>query len=125
MTCVVVFDLSSSSNTHLAVLRLLVVSTIWAMRAVDLDTASHFYFRGWCGGWFLPSRRVRDNHRSSQVWEKLAKGVEKEAKLHNTRMMFDDKPESGFISILTSIESRLMLVSWFIIFVSLSDDWIN
>jgi hypothetical protein len=37
--------------------------------------------------------------------------VEKEAKLHNTRLMFDDKPESGFISVLTSIESRLMLVS--------------
>jgi hypothetical protein len=37
--------------------------------------------------------------------------VEKEAKLHNTRLMFDDKPEPGFISIRTSIESRLMLVS--------------
>jgi hypothetical protein len=37
--------------------------------------------------------------------------VEKEAKPHNTRMMFDDKPEPGFISILTSIESYLMLVS--------------
>jgi hypothetical protein len=34
-----------------------------------------------------------------------------EAKPHNTRQMFDDKPEQGFISILTSIESRFMLVS--------------
>jgi hypothetical protein len=78
-----------------------------------------------CGGWFSPSRRVRNHHRSSLVWEKSPGGVEKEAKLHNTRLMFDDKPEPGFISIRTSIESRLMLVSWFIIFVSLSDDRIN
>jgi hypothetical protein len=41
MMRVVVFDLISSSDTRLAVLRLLVVSTIWAMRAVDLDTPSH------------------------------------------------------------------------------------
>lgn len=37
--------------------------------------------------------------------------VEKEAKPHNTHQMFDDKPEPGFISILMSIESRLILVS--------------
>ncbi|PWZ18226.1 hypothetical protein Zm00014a_029327 [Zea mays] len=41
MMRVVVFDLISSSDTLFAVLRLLVVSTIWAMRAVDLDTPSH------------------------------------------------------------------------------------
>jgi hypothetical protein len=29
----------------------------------------------------------------------------------NTCHMFDDKPKPGFINILTSIESRLMLVS--------------
>jgi hypothetical protein len=29
----------------------------------------------------------------------------------NTYQMFDDKPEPEFINILTSIESRLMLVS--------------
>jgi hypothetical protein len=29
----------------------------------------------------------------------------------NTCQMFDDKPKPGFINILTSIESRLMLVS--------------
>jgi hypothetical protein len=65
MTHVVVFDLSTSFDTHLAVLCLLVVSTIWAMRAVDLDTASHVSFRGFCRGWFSPSRRVRDHRRSS------------------------------------------------------------
>jgi hypothetical protein len=41
------------------------------------------------------------------------------------RHMFDDKLELGFISIRTRFGSRLMLVSRFIIFVSLSDDWIN
>jgi hypothetical protein len=41
------------------------------------------------------------------------------------RQMFDDKLESGFIRIRTSIGSRLMLVSRFIIFVSLFADWIN
>jgi hypothetical protein len=37
--------------------------------------------------------------------------MKKKAKPHNTRLMFDDKPEPGFISIRMSIESRLMLVS--------------
>jgi hypothetical protein len=41
------------------------------------------------------------------------------------RQMFDNKLDPGFISIRTSIGSRLMLVSRFIIFISLSDDWIN
>jgi hypothetical protein len=36
---------------------------------------------------------------------------EEKAKPHNTRQMFDDKLELGFISIFTSIESRFMLVS--------------
>jgi hypothetical protein len=39
-------------------------------------------------------------------------------KSHDTCQMFNDKLELGFISIRTSIESRLMLVSRFIIFVS-------
>jgi hypothetical protein len=45
MMRVIVFDLSISSDTHLAVLRLLIDNTIRAMRAVDLDTASHVYYR--------------------------------------------------------------------------------
>ena len=64
MTCVVIFNLNSSSDTRLVVLRLLVISPIWVMWAEDL----------------------------------------------NTCQMFDDKPEPEFINILTSIESRLMLV---------------
>jgi hypothetical protein len=51
--------------------------------------------------------------------------MKKKVKSHDTRQMFNDKLKPGFISIRTSIESRLMLVSRFIIFVSLSDDWIN
>jgi hypothetical protein len=43
-------------------------------------------------------------------------------KPHDTRQMFNDKLEPEFISIRTSIASRLMLVSRFIIFISLSDD---
>jgi hypothetical protein len=43
-------------------------------------------------------------------------------KPHDTRQMFNDKLEPGFISIHMSIVSRLMLVSRFIIFISLSDD---
>jgi hypothetical protein len=65
MTRVIVFNIRSSSDTCLAVLRLLVISLIWVMRAEDL----------------------------------------------NTCQMFNDKPEPEFINILTSIESRLMLVS--------------
>lgn len=34
----------------------------------------------------------------------------KKAKPHNTHQMFDEKLKLGFISIRTSIESRLMLV---------------
>jgi hypothetical protein len=37
--------------------------------------------------------------------------MKKKAKPHNTHLMFYDKPEPGLISILTSIESHLMLVS--------------
>jgi hypothetical protein len=66
MTRVIVFNLNSSSDTCLAMLRLLVISPIWVMWAEDL----------------------------------------------NTCQMSDDKPEPEFIIILTSIESRLMLVSW-------------
>jgi hypothetical protein len=66
MVCVVVFNLRSSSDTRLVVLRLLMISPIWVMGAKDL----------------------------------------------NTCQMSDDKPEPEFINILTSIESRLMLVSW-------------
>jgi hypothetical protein len=66
MTRVVVFNLNSSSDTRLAMFRLLVISSIWVMWAEDL----------------------------------------------NTCQMFDDRPELEFINILTSIESRLMLVSW-------------
>jgi hypothetical protein len=65
MTRVIVFNLNSSSDTRLAMFRLLVISPIWVMWAEDL----------------------------------------------NTCQMFDDKPEPEFINILTSIESRLMLVS--------------
>jgi hypothetical protein len=65
MTRVIVFNLNSSSDTCLAMLRLLVISPIWVMWAEDL----------------------------------------------NTCQMSDDKPEPEFIIILTSIESRLMLVS--------------
>jgi hypothetical protein len=65
MTRVVVFNLNSSSNTRLAMLRLLVISPVWVMWAEDL----------------------------------------------NTCQMFDDKLKPEFISVLTSIESRLMLVS--------------
>jgi hypothetical protein len=65
MTRVVVFNLNSSSDTRLAMFRLLVISSIWVMWAEDL----------------------------------------------NTCQMFDDRPELEFINILTSIESRLMLVS--------------
>ena len=65
MARVVVFNFSSSSDTRLTVLRLLVISPIWVMWAEDL----------------------------------------------NTCQMSDDKPEPEFIIILTSIESRLMLVS--------------
>jgi hypothetical protein len=65
MVCVVVFNLRSSSDTRLVVLRLLMISPIWVMGAKDL----------------------------------------------NTCQMSDDKPEPEFINILTSIESRLMLVS--------------
>lgn len=36
--------------------------------------------------------------------------MKKKAKPHNTRLMFDDKLEPGLISILTSIESHLMLI---------------
>lgn len=35
--------------------------------------------------------------------------MKKKAKPHNTHLMFYDKPEPGLISILTSIESHLML----------------
>jgi hypothetical protein len=38
MTCVVVFNLNSSSDTRLAMLRLLVISPIWVMWAEDLNT---------------------------------------------------------------------------------------
>jgi hypothetical protein len=65
MTRVVVFNLNSSSDTRLAMLRLLVIRPIWIMWAEDL----------------------------------------------NTCQIFDDKPEPEFINILTSIGSRLMLVS--------------
>ena len=65
MTRVVVFNLNSSSDTRLAMLRLLMINPIWVMWAEDL----------------------------------------------NNCQMFDDKPEPEFINILTSIESRLMLVS--------------
>jgi hypothetical protein len=37
--------------------------------------------------------------------------MKKKSKPHNTCQMFNDKPKPGFISILTSIESRLILVS--------------
>jgi hypothetical protein len=62
MACVIVFNFSSSSDTRLAVLRPLVISSIRVMGAEDLNTCH-------------------------------------------------DKPELEFINILTSIESRLMLVS--------------
>jgi hypothetical protein len=66
MARVIVFNFSSSSDTRLAVLRLLVISPIQVMGgAEDL----------------------------------------------NTCQLFDEKPKPGFINILTSIESRLMLVS--------------
>jgi hypothetical protein len=38
MTCVVIFNLNSSSDTRLVVLRLLVISPIWVMWAEDLNT---------------------------------------------------------------------------------------
>jgi hypothetical protein len=65
MTRVVVFNLNSSFDTRLAMLRLLVIRPIWIMWAEDL----------------------------------------------NTYQIFNDNPEPEFINILTSIESRLMLVS--------------
>jgi hypothetical protein len=37
--------------------------------------------------------------------------MKKKAKPHDTRHIFDDKLEPGFISILASIESRLIMVS--------------
>jgi hypothetical protein len=36
--------------------------------------------------------------------------MEKKVKPHDTRQMFDDKPKPEFINILTSIESRWVLV---------------
>jgi hypothetical protein len=65
MARVIIFNLRSSFDTRLVVLRLLVIIPIWVMGAEDL----------------------------------------------NTCQMSDDKPEPEFINILTSIESRLMLVS--------------
>ena len=42
MTRVVVFNLNSSSDTRLAMLRLLVINPIWVMWAEDLNTCQMF-----------------------------------------------------------------------------------
>jgi hypothetical protein len=68
MARVIIFNFSSSFDTRLTVLRLLVVSLIWITGAEDLNTALYGCFRcclrgrECCDGWFSPSRRVR-NHR--------------------------------------------------------------